>query len=356
MPRDIISSSIDLYYPTIVISDLHLGKRKVVEAGLLLEFLENIDCDTLILNGDIIDGWYLEKHRYFQFPEMHKRVLDALNKKAAQGTRVIFIPGNHDERLRYPSRRISIRDRLKREKPNFAKKIIFKDKRTALFSEIEFLSDMVLKDNAGRNMRILHGDIFDPPWVAGRLSVIGDQFYDALVLANTVFSKLFKKFNGGVRFSLVKLIKKNTKDAVGIIKNYEQAACDLPDHINGMICGHIHHAEVTDNNGKLYVNSGDWIESCTAAAQDEQGQWQILHWEEIRKELGLVRLISLRVLNPNSQYRNITRQQIRLIHYFWPARNRMKALDKGKLPSVKVNLVAQELQRKENPNQDMITA
>lgn len=316
-----------LYFPTLVISDLHLGKRKVVEAAYLLEFLNHTNCDTLILNGDVIDGWYLEKHRFQHFPEMHSRVIDALNKKSADGTRVIFLPGNHDERLRYISRMEMEERRLSKNKPSFVKSVTFSE--GSLSSTIEFMSDMVFKDNAGRNMRIVHGDIFDPPWVSGRWSKIGDRFYDAIVIANNTFSNLTKKFSGGVRFSIAKLIKKNTKHAVGIIANFENAACDLPDGIDGLICGHIHHSEITDNNGKLYVNSGDWIESCTAAANDENGDWKIIHWEEERLKLGLRSPKCFHLFNPNRKYRALTKKQLRFIHYFWPAKNRQKILQKG---------------------------
>ena len=329
MPRDNIhlTKPSPLHYPTIVISDLHLGKRKVVEAGLLLEFLEHTDCDTLILNGDVIDGWYLEKHKHRAFPEMHARVMDAINKKASGGTRVIFLPGNHDERLRYGSRREMDEKRLEREKPNFYKEITFRQRGSNYSSTIEFASDMVFRDRSGRNMRVLHGDIFDPPWVSGSLSIVGDQFYDALVVANTAFSELSKRFNGGTRFSFAKLVKKNTKDAVGIIKNFETAASELPDHIDGMICGHIHHAEVTENNGKLYVNSGDWIESCTAAVQDEHGNWNILDWAEERQKLGLTATDPYRHKNPNPEFRGITEKQLRLVQYLWPAKNRRQMLE-----------------------------
>jgi UDP-2,3-diacylglucosamine pyrophosphatase LpxH len=289
------------------------------------------------LNGDIIDGWYLEKRRFSHFPEMHSRVLDALNKKAADGTRVIFLPGNHDERLRYSSRHEMEKKRLDKNKPNFVKEVIFSE--GTLSASIEFMSDMVLTDKAGRKMRILHGDIFDPPWVSGGWSKIGDKFYDAIVIANNTFSNLAKKFRGGVRFSIAKLIKKNTKHAVGIIANFENAACDLPDHIDGLICGHIHHAEIARNNGKLYVNSGDWIESCTAAANDEAGNWKIIHWEDERLKLGLRSPKYFYLFNPNRKYRGITKKQLKMIYYFWPAKNRRKILERGfdfDTPSAKI--------------------
>ncbi|HPF78111.1 MAG TPA: hypothetical protein PLF01_02365, partial [Alphaproteobacteria bacterium] len=143
----------------------------------------------------------------------------------------------------------------------------------------------------------------------------------------TAFSELSKKFNGGTRFSFAKLLKKNTKNAVGIIANFEQAASSLPEDIDGMICGHIHHAEVTENNGKLYVNSGDWIESCTAAVQGRQGNWSILDWVEEREKLGLGSQNPDRQPNVNAQYRVITNKQLRLAQYLWPARNRRKMVE-----------------------------
>ncbi|MCI5061037.1 MAG: UDP-2,3-diacylglucosamine diphosphatase [Alphaproteobacteria bacterium] len=326
-----------LFYPTIVISDLHLGKGSVVEAELLVEFLENMDCETLILNGDVIDGWYLEKKKHKNFPEMHARVLDIINYKAAHGTRVIYIPGNHDERLRYKSREEMEQKRMDRAKPNFAELIDFKhkSKKTGriVSCPIEFLSDMVYRDKAKRKLRVLHGDIFDPPWVTGSLSILGDRGYDAAIEANAVFSALFKRFNSGTRFSIAKFLKSKTKHMVGIIANFETAARDLPKGIDGMVCGHIHHAEVTDKDGKLYINSGDWVESCTAAVNDEYGNWDIIHWEEMRLKLGLNKKISAKKKaklhkEKYKDYRKITKKQLRIAQYFWPAKNRTKLLKK----------------------------
>jgi len=321
------SQSRRLTYPTVVLSDLHLGKRRVVEAAYLIEFLNHIDCETLILNGDVIDGWYLEKHRYCPFPEMHARVLDAINAKTANGTRVIYVAGNHDERIRYQSRAEMEAMRLDPAKPQFHETVTFTARN--IECEIEFCNEMNLQDTAGRHMKILHGDVFDPPWVTGSWSIIGDKFYDALVIANNTFSNLAMKFRGGVRFSIAKLIKKNAKYAIGIIANFEAAACNLPDDVDGMICGHIHHAEIAQNKGKLYINSGDWIESCTAAVNDGDGSWRIVHWEEERLKLGLRSLRPLQILNSNRRYREITKKQLRLIHYFWPAKNRSKLIQKG---------------------------
>jgi UDP-2,3-diacylglucosamine pyrophosphatase LpxH len=322
MPRDINKTErFPLYYPVVVISDLHLGKRKVVDADLLLEFLENITCDTLILNGDIIDGWYLEKHDSRPFPEKHARVLDALNRHAAEGVRVIYIPGNHDERLRYRSSKEMEKKRLSREKPMFQRKINFRINSGISSVACEFMSDMILMDNAGRRMKVLHGDIFDPPWVEGTWAKIGDAAYDALVIANAKFAELSKKFRKGVRFSIAKLIKKSTKHAIGIINNFESAAVALPPEIDGMICGHIHHAEVSRLHGKLYVNSGDWIESCTAAVQNEAGHWSILDWEAVRAHIPLSTRCLFTLANRNKAYRPVTQRQLRLIRYFWPARN-----------------------------------
>lgn len=334
MPLDVTPRSTSLYFPTIILSDLHLGKYKVVEAPLLLEFLENIQCDTLYLNGDIIDGWYLEKHKHRPFPESHIRVLDAINRLAAQGTKIVYLPGNHDERLRYSSRADMDKNRLKQIKPAFSKQVVFQDKRAGISCPFLFASDMVVKDKTGRNMQILHGDVFDPPWVGGRWSKVGDKAYDAMVIANTTFSELYKQFNGGTRFSFAKLLKKKTKDAIGIIKNFEKAATDLPTHIDGMVCGHIHHAEVTDKKGtdkksKLYVNSGDWIESCSAAVQDSMGTWKILHWESLRKELGFKGDAKMQETNPNAAYRNVSLQQLRVAQYLWPAKNRHNLIKKA---------------------------
>lgn len=336
------TSPVPFYFPTIIISDTHLGKKKVVEAGLLIEFLEHTDCDTLILNGDIIDGWYLEKKKLRPFPEMHARVLDAINRKAANGTRVIYIPGNHDERLRYRTRDETQERRGNKIKPDFHRDITFKNHVSGFDAKIEFRSDLMYRDPAGRNIHVLHGDVFDPPWVAGTASFIGDTAYDALIVTNTAFSELSKKFNGGTRFSLAKIIKTNTKKAIGIIDNFERAAQNLPPGVDGLACGHIHHAEKDQTEKCLYINSGDWVESCTAAVHDAQGNWRIIHWEDERKARGLKSKDPYRNDNPNEAYRPVTLRQLRLAQRMWPASNRGKKIMKssqGLIPKVDTHLL-----------------
>lgn len=315
------------FFPTVIISDLHLSKRKVVEADLLLEFLEHTDCDTLILNGDVLDGWHLEKKKLRPFPEKHARVMDAINKKACNGTKVIYIPGNHDERLRYGSRPETETRRFDKDKPKFVRTVTFSGQQGQ--ANIHFRSDMMYKDPKGRRVHILHGDVFDPPWVAGSASVIGDAAYDALVMTNAAFSELSKRFNGGFRFSLAKIIKKQTKKAVGIIENFERAARNLPPGVDGMACGHIHHAEVSEEGGSLYINSGDWIESCTASVHDTDGNWRVVHWEDERRDLGLKSKHPHYKDNPNPEYRDITLRQLRIAQRMWPASNRANKILKA---------------------------
>lgn len=325
-----------LHVPTLIISDTHLSKRSVVEAELLLEMLAHTTCDTLILNGDIIDGWHIEGKKNRPFPEYHARVLDAINAKAATGTHVIYIPGNHDERLRFRTRQDMNARRTQKPFPAFAQDQRFSVRGTNLTVTIRFASDLMYKDPQGRMIRITHGDEFDPPWIGNTASRIGDVAYNGLVLANTAISEIMKKMNGGARFSIAKFVKKQTKNAVGIIAAFELAASNLPENINGLACGHIHHAEINgDMNGKLYANSGDWIESCTALTHDAAGNWRVIHWEEEREILGLKGKAKQPDANPYATYRPLTLRQLRLAQRMWPESNRLKMIKKSAKGKIK---------------------
>lgn len=323
------TGSTRLYYPTIVISDAHLGKD-TAQADMLLEFLENVRCDKLFMVGDIIDGWHLMAHKFRPFPEMHTRVLDAINRMAFEGTEVTYIAGNHDENLR--GRWSVKRRRLEEPEPHpdshpiLDKMHIFTDRKTGLSSSIRISNGEVYKDPKGRNLLLIHGDQFDwkklkTKW-GQKLSKIGDKAYDGLIKINSYAVKLSKKYQGK-NFSIAGYIKKKTKASLGIIENFEHAvaAVAATGAVDGIICGHIHFAELRTINGAFYANAGDWVESASALVHDEQGNWEILEWPTVRKTLGLTNLPKASDINPNEEFRGITKKQLQWVDRLWPAKN-----------------------------------
>lgn len=326
-----------LYFPTIIISDAHLGKD-TAQAGMLLEFLEHTKCDTLYMVGDIIDGWHLMANKFRPFPEMHSRVLDAINRIAHEGTKVIYIAGNHDENLRgrwsiKTKRPETLKETPKKkrnaqEKPHPILDRIhqFTDHKSGLSSSIKISNGELYQDPNGRRILLIHGDQFDwkklkTKW-GQQLSKIGDRAYDGLIKVNSYAVKLSQKYQGK-NFSFANYIKKKTKASLGIIENFENAVTKVAAQgdIDGIICGHIHFAEVREINGAFYANSGDWVESASALVHDERGNWGILEWSKERTRLGLDRVPTHLDPNPNHDFRNITKKQLRWIDRLWPARN-----------------------------------
>lgn len=286
--------------PLIIISDVHLGKKSC-SAEMLYEFLLHNTCDTLVLNGDIIDGWILASKRHRKLPEMQKRVIDLINARIAGGMHVVYIPGNHDEKFR-------------------KEKIFGKT-----FFGIHFSDSLIYTDRLNRRFFILHGDQFDPQFLKSKGSVlykVGDALYDGLIELNAVTSKAASKLLKK-QFSIAAYAKKKTKNLMGLIGKFEdvvsQSAND--NKTDGVICGHIHHAEFTQKDGVLYGNSGDWVESCTALISDENGEWSVCHWHDERDKLGLGKPPSEKDENPFIEYRSTTTRQLRLVQRIWPGRD-----------------------------------
>lgn len=325
-----------LYYPTIVLSDTHLFKT-VAQAELLLEFLTHTKCNTLILNGDIIDGWRMMAKKHKKFEEMHARVLDAINAKAAIGTNVVYIPGNHDEKLRAgwsKKTRKEIKDgQVRPAHPFLNRTHSFTDKDRSVTAPIYFANGYRHIDPAGRRILFLHGDQFDPARLKSneghKLSLAGDYVYDGLIRINgyaiRASRKILKK-----QFSIAAYLKKKTKKTLGIVESFEQAVAKSAKtgKIDGIGAGHIHHAEIREIKGVTYMNSGDWVESASALVHDEKGNWEIVHWNDKRKELGLDKLPSVDDPNEHAAYRGITERQLRVARRIWPAKDRKKLLKK----------------------------
>lgn len=301
-----VRSFSDTRYPLVIISDTHLGKKSA-SADMLYEFLERLNCETLVLNGDIIDGWVLMKKAHRKFPEMQKRVLDLLNAKIAAGMKVIYIPGNHDEKLRHLGL--------------FGKELF----------GVHFADSLVYTDRRNRRFFILHGDQYDPNFLKDKGKIlyhIGDAAYDGLIELNAITSKAARKLLSK-RFSIAAYAKRKTKNLLGVIGKFEDvvAGSALEEGVDGIICGHIHHAEWTTKGAALYGNSGDWVESCTALTCDEQGEWNVIHWHDEREKLGLSYHPDTYDPNPYMEYRDTTERQLRLIQRLWPSRDRAALLD-----------------------------
>lgn len=239
------------HYRTIFISDVHLG-TKGCKASLLADFLARNSCETLFLVGDIVDGWRL-KHRWY-WPEAHIRVLDALLRKVDGGTRVIFVPGNHDEVFRsYCGRNIA---------------------------GVEIAREFVHVTADGTKLLVLHGDQFDAVIAYARwLALMGDWAY-ALALELNELCHGIRRRLGLEYWSLAAFLKQKVKNAVEYIGRFESAvACEVRSRgLDGVVCGHIHHAAAKRIGDVLYFNDGDWVESCTALVEDGRGKLEILHW------------------------------------------------------------------------------
>jgi len=243
-----------LRYRTIWLSDIHLG-YKGCKADYLLDFLRSTECEYLFLVGDIIDIWSLKKRGLF-WPQSHNNVIRTILGKAKHGTKVIYIPGNHDELLR--------------EYTGLA------------FGNVEIHQDYIHQIADGRRLLMMHGDEFDSVIRYSRLiGYLGDTAYDFLLRLNRLVN-YFRRHFGFPYWSIAAYLKHKVKNAVNAISNFEQAVAHEAHRrgVDGLVCGHIHHAEISVINGVLYCNDGDWVESCTAMVETIQGELEILHWSD----------------------------------------------------------------------------
>lgn len=243
-------------YRAIWISDVHLGTRGC-KADLLLDFLKNTDSEYLYLVGDIVDGWRLRRGWYW--PQAHNDVVQKLLRKARKGTKVVFVPGNHDE---------------------FAR-----DYTELQFGDVLVIDEAVHRTAAGKELLVLHGDAFDGVVCYARwLAVLGDQAYTLALGLNHVLN-LVRRRLGYPYWSISAYLKHKVKNAVQFIGRFELAMAELAHKrgVDGIVCGHIHHAEIRDIDGILYCNDGDWVESCTALVEHGDGRLEVLRWAELRQ-------------------------------------------------------------------------
>jgi len=239
------------HHRTIFISDTHLGTRGC-KAEMLAEFLARNSCDTLYLIGDIIDGWQL-KRRWYWTPAQTAVVREVL-KKVDAGTRVVYVPGNHDEFLRAYCGRSLAGVEVSRE-------------------ALHITAD-------GRKLLVLHGDQFDGVIAYAKwLAHFGDWAYGTALVLSEWLHVVRRRF-GLPHWSLSAFLKQKVKNAVEYISRYEEAVARAAHErgVDGVVCGHIHHAEIRRIGGVLYLNDGDWVESCTALVEDGLGTLEIVRW------------------------------------------------------------------------------
>ncbi|WP_066648272.1 MULTISPECIES: UDP-2,3-diacylglucosamine diphosphatase [Sphingomonas] len=240
-------------YRTIWISDIHLGTRGC-NAEMLIDFLDHVDSETMYLVGDIIDGWRLKKK--FYWPAAHNDIVWRLLKRAKRGTRMIYIPGNHDE--------------------------IFRQFSGLDFGGVAIRRKAIHETADGRRLLVLHGDEFDAITLAHKwLAHVGDFAYNALMTANVWVNGVRRAFNMPY-WSLSKHAKARVKNAVEFISNYEEVVAQAAGArgVDGVVCGHIHTAEFRTIGGVEYYNDGDWVEGCTALVEHFDGRMEILHWAD----------------------------------------------------------------------------
>ena len=248
-------------YRTLFISDIHLG-AKSCQAEAFLEFLAAHEAETIYLVGDIIDGWRLRKE--WHWPQAHNDVVQALLARAKSGTRVVFMPGNHDE---------------------FARDFLGQH-----FGGIEIVDQAIHVGPNGNRHLVIHGDQFDAVVTHARwLAKLGDWAYRATQAVNARVSQA-RRALGLTYWSFSAWAKLKVKKAVNFISDFETtlAAEARRQGVQGVVCGHIHHAAIQDMHGVAYMNCGDWVESCTALAEDEEGGFRIIRWNEERRALRLV--------------------------------------------------------------------
>jgi len=238
-------------FRTIWISDIHLGTRGC-QAELLLDFLKHTESETLYLVGDIVDGWRLRKSWYWA--QSHNDVIQKVLRKARKGTHVIYVPGNHDEALR--------------------------DYAPIRLGGVRVAEEPMHVTADGRRFVVLHGDQFDAVVrYAKWLAFLGDYAYNAALAINVWFNALRRRL-GLPYWSLSAFVKAKVKNAVEYVGRFEAAVAEEARRrgVDGVICGHIHKAEIRDFDGVTYCNDGDWVESCTALVEHADGRLEILDW------------------------------------------------------------------------------
>jgi UDP-2,3-diacylglucosamine pyrophosphatase LpxH len=237
----------------VFISDIHLGTRGC-QAELLLDFLDSVDTEVLILVGDIVDWWSLRRRLYW--PAAHQAVLARFMQLAAAGTRVIYVPGNHDEAARA-----------------FC---------GLTLGRIDVQRELVHETASGQRLLVLHGDEFDGSIeFSGWLKQFGSFMYDLMLVAGRAVHFLRRRL-GHPYWSLAAWLKQAVPNAKEYIARFEAAAIQEAARrgLDGVVCGHIHHPQLREAGGRVYCNDGDWVEHCTALIEDRGGRLALLPWAD----------------------------------------------------------------------------
>jgi len=243
------------HYRSVFISDVHLGTRGC-QAELLLDFLRHTTFEHLFLVGDIVDGWKMKGG--WHWPQTHNDVVQKILRAARKGAVVTYIPGNHDDRVR--------------------------DFCGVHFGGVTVSRDAIHQTADGRRILVVHGDEFDAVVQhAAWLGFAGDIAYRALLTLNTALNRLRRQLGFGY-WSLSAFLKSRVKNALQFIDSFETALANEARRrgVDGVICGHIHKAEMREIGGILYINDGDWVESCTALVEHANGRLEILRWAKLR--------------------------------------------------------------------------
>lgn len=240
------------HHRAMFLSDIHLGTRGC-QADLLIDFLKYNEAETIYLVGDIVDGWRLR--RSWHWPQAHNDVVQKLLRKGRKGARIVYVPGNHDEFLR--------------------------DYVGTHFGVVEVAEECFHETADGRRLLVLHGDRFDvvvrnAKWLAH----LGDWAYTAALGINTVFNAVRRRL-GFPYWSLSAWAKLRVKNAVNFIGDFETTLAAEATRLgaDGVVCGHIHHAALRDIDGVTYMNTGDWVESCTAVVESHDGTFEVVVWQ-----------------------------------------------------------------------------
>ena len=242
---------------SIFLSDTHLGTA-ACQAGLLHSFLRSYTADTIYLVGDIIDGWQLQSRWYW--PKEHAAVVNEILLKARRGARIVYVPGNHDELLRAVV--------------------------GSTFERIEIREHAIHDGVDGRRYLVIHGDQFDRLAQRVRwLALFGDRAYQTLHAFNAHLNKA-RKFAALSYWSISAWTKLNVKRIAGRMDTYEERLLAEARRHNaqGVICGHVHHAMVRDDLDVRYINTGDWVESCTGVVEHENGRFELVRWTGVPGE------------------------------------------------------------------------
>ena len=240
-------------YRSVFLSDIHLG-TKMSQADQLLEFMKTFDCEKIYLVGDIVDCWAMSKKTIWS--QYHNDVIQKLLRRARKGTEIVYIPGNHDEVMR---------DYCDNE-----------------FGHIIMVREAIHVGVDSRLYLVTHGDQFDvviqnAKWMAH----LGSWAYDVSIDIGRWVSKARSFFNMA-QWSLSSYLKHTVKESVNFIGDYETTLANYvrSKKLDGIICGHIHHANIRDIDGITYMNCGDWVESCTALVEHHDGRFEIIKWRE----------------------------------------------------------------------------